>query len=456
MTEDQELLCFIDWLGLSLHLNGEPRPLPGYTWKEYSATNVWSKRRVLWTEEGDRILTLLSEPRSTIIDSKSALVEIENEWLYHGGGAEKILALLLKSVSYEIMGISRLDLCCDFVPTEAQKDIIMGLAQDRYYIAGKRSGSGFWSTNKAECLHRNWLGKKIPHSQSWGHKTSDVKWKLYYKTRELWEAGGWMFPHKPYIIDQWRMAGMDTSNVWRLEVSCKHLNGLQLCGETFDLRQLAYNRVKFFADFYLQRFIVRSNQGHKDRTNDDEIPFLPMPNLGKNISKTPSRTLAEHSGRITLLRHLVQSLDDEHILLDYQTRMGVFEHINQIVERDHLDNYFRTMTGMWPDEFYSEMDAKAVEGWNGKSAAGNVLDMEEKGSTASQRPYEMPEWRAKYQFNPNIRFEERQGESLGWEDSEAKKQDEKRMREWAEELSKTIPHPEDNPQTTIQFEPPSE
>lgn len=456
MTDEQELLCFIDWLGLSLHMNGEPRPLQGYIWKEYSATNVWSKRRVLWTEEGDRVLTLLSEPRSSILESKSALLEVENEWLYHGGGVEKILSTLLKSVPFEIMGISRLDLCCDFVPTEKQRDIIMGLAQDRYYVSGKRSGSGFWSTNKAKCLHPDWLGKKIPHSQSWGHKTSDVKWKLYYKTRELWEAGGWQFPHKPYIIDQWRMAGMDTSNVWRLEVSCKHLNGLQLCGETFDLRQLALNRAKFFADFFLQRFLVRQNDGHKDRTNDKVVDFLPMPNLGKNISKTPSKRLAEHSGRITLLRHLVQSLDDEHILLDEPSRYAVFGHINQILERDHLENYFQAMTGMWPDDFYSKKDAEAIEEFDSRARDGNVLCMENKGSSASKRLYDMPEWRVKSQFSPNVEFEGRQGESLLWKDSGALKQDKQRMNEWAISLNNTIPRANPNPQTTIQFEPPSE
>ena len=96
--EEQELLCFIDWLGLSVRVTDEPRPIPGYAWKEYTATNVWGKRRVLWTENGDRVCTLLSEPRSSILDAHAGLLEVDNEWLYHGGGPDAIMQTVLRSV----------------------------------------------------------------------------------------------------------------------------------------------------------------------------------------------------------------------------------------------------------------------------------------------------------------------------------------------------------------------
>lgn len=445
-ANDQELLLFIDWLGLSVRLQGEPRPLPGYIWKEYSATNVWGKRRVLWTEEGDRVLTLLSEPRNSLLDKNAGLVEVENEWLYHGGGADAILAKLLESINYEILGLSRLDLCVDFNPTESQKDIIMGLAQDRYYVGGKRSGSGFWSTNTCEKLCKDWLYKKIPHSQSWGHKTSEIKWKLYYKTRELYEAGGWKFAHKPYIIDQWRIHGLDTSNVWRLEVSCKHLNNTQLYGERVDLGVISRDRASFWVSLYLQRFKVRCNSGHKDRTNDREIEFLPVPKIPKGVDKAPSKRLAEHQGRITLLRHLVASLDDEHVLLDQPSRYTVFQAIADIVQRDALDNYFHAMTGYYVDEFIAAKDDEATKQWESELQLGNVLSIAEKGSTASERRYDMPKYKQQGEYRPNLQFEERQGESLTWEKSDAaKKEDEevqKRVDHLVEGMQKKTPPPE--------------
>lgn len=456
MKKEQELLSFIDWLGLSLRLASEPGDIPGHVWREYSATNVWAKRRVLWSDEGDKVLTLLSEPRGGIIDSKAALLEVENEWLYHGGGIDAMLEKLIKVCSFEVMGISRLDLCVDFNPTPEQTDIIMGLAQDKYYVGGKRSGSGFWSTNTAECLHPDWLGKKIPHSQSWGHKTSDIKWKLYYKTRELWEAGGWKFAHKPYIIDQWREHDMDVSNVWRLEVSMKHLNNTQLYGQVVDLGVLRNFRAEFLVNLYRQRFVVRANESHKDRTNDKEIEFLPMPNIGKNVSKTPTKRLAEHSGRITLLRHLVTSLDDEHVFLDQPTRYTVFQAISDIVERDHLDNYFRAMTGMWLDDFIAKKDEEAVTEYDSREGGGNVLSMEEKGSSDAERRLDMPNWRMKYEMRPNLDYLSNEPTGLSHEPNEALRAEINAMQGDIGKMAQSIQRKKVDPQVQIRFEPPTD
>lgn len=347
----QPLLYNVDWLGISLRLAGEVKPIDGYVWREYTATNVWAKRWILYSNDGDKILTLLFEPRSTLINSQFALVEIENEWLYHGGGYPSILELLNKSVFYEVMGLSRLDLCVDFCPTPAQKSIILGLADGEYYVGGKQSGSGFWSTSNNEKLSPMWNRKKIPHCQSWGHKTSDIKWKLYYKTKELLDAGGGKFMSKPYIIDQWRIHDMDITNVWRLEVSIKHLNNYSVYGHPVNLDWLYSSGGDVFVQMYNNRFKVKCNEGHRDRSNDKEVTFLPLPDTMKAFVRNEPKGSREHSGRITLLRHLVASLDDEQVLFDKPSRLDVFSHIYSLIERDNLQNYFYSMTGMWYDEF---------------------------------------------------------------------------------------------------------
>ena len=354
-------MLFIDWLGLSLRLQGEPRPIEGHVWQDYSATNVWGRRRILYTVDGDKVCTLLSEPRSRLLNSSAALLEIENEWLYHGGGTDAILERLSGSFWYEVLGVSRVDLCVDFVPDDEQKSIIERLAAGSAYVSGKRNGSGFWSTNTSEMLHADWRGRRIPHCQSWGHKTSAIKWKLYYKTKELLDDGGGRFLMKPYIVDQWRMAGFDVSNVWRLEVSCRHCNDYQLYGQRVDLGVLREERLAFFSSLYSTRFIVRANEGHADRTNDTVLQFLSIPATGRALTQTPSQRLAEHQGRITLLRHLVASLDDEHVYLDAPTRSTVLDAIDSIIRRDALQNYFRAMVGMWFDEFCNSVIHKALQ-----------------------------------------------------------------------------------------------
>ena len=352
---EQELLISIDWLGLTLRTMSVPLPIAGHQWREYSATNVWGKRRVLWSDEGDRVCTLLSEPRSTTIKSNMALLEIDNEWLYHGSGTEEILSKLATSFFFEIVGISRLDLALDFCPTEEQAEIIGKLAHGTAYVKGKQNGSDFWSVNTNDKLHPMWLGKRIRHQMSWGHKTSSIRWKLYYKTKELLDAGGGQFMDKPYIVDQWRARDMDISNVWRLEVSLHHLNDYNLYGQRIDLDVLKYQRASLFMSLFNSRFKIREDEGHKDKTNDKIIEFLPVENLGSFFERAPAKTMREHHGRITLLRHLAASLDDEHIFLDKLSREAVLEHMSKIIQRDHLQNYFYVMVGKWFEEYANDV-----------------------------------------------------------------------------------------------------
>lgn len=359
MTPEQKILCSCDWLGLSLRLSGEVKPIEGYIWREYSATNVWNKRRILYTEDGDKVLTLLNEPRSAIIAKNAALLEIENEWLYHGGGYWRILDTLRSSVFFEVIGISRLDLCVDFVPTKSQATTIDKLYNGNYYVVGKRNGSNFWSRNKNPKLQADWLNRKIPHNQSWGHKTSAIKWKLYYKSKELLDAMGSKFYDKPYIVDMWRINGLDTSNVWRLEVSLKHLNDYSIYGHPITLDWLDSNQLELFCQMYNQRFQIRKNQGHLDRSNDDEVEFLPIPKIENTFQRNDPKSRRQHNGRITLLRHLVQSLDDEQVLLDSVSRNAVFDHIASILNRDNLHNYFLAITGQWFDEWVAIKDRLA-------------------------------------------------------------------------------------------------
>jgi hypothetical protein len=398
LKPEQKILCSCDWLGLSLRLSGEVKPIEGYVWREYSATNVWNKRRILYTEDGDKVLTLLNEPRSAIIAKNAALLEIENEWLYHGGGYWRILDTLRSSVFFEVIGISRLDLCVDFVPTKSQSATIDNLYNGKYYVVGKRNGSNFWSRNKNPKLQADWLNREIPHNQSWGHKTSAIKWKLYYKSKELLDAMGGKFYDKPYIVDMWRINGLDTSNVWRLEVSLKHLNDYSIYGHPITLDWLDSNQLELFCQMYNQRFQIRKNQGHLDRSNDDEVEFLPIPKIVRTFQRNDPKTKRQHNGRITLLRHLIQSLDDEQVLLDDVSRNAVFDHISSILNRDNLHNYFLAITGQWFDEWVATKDEQA--------AGTQVIDIPRPQTNADILPNENADT-----YNPDT--EKRYWESVG-------------------------------------------
>lgn len=381
----QPILLNNDWLAESITLSGEERKPPkGYKWVEYDGTNVWLRRRCLFNEYGDKVFTLLDKPKSSIIRPDAGLLEIANEWLYHGIGVRGVEKLLRYCVEYKCIGLSRVDLAMDFEPNAVQQDVIMGLSQGKMYVSGKRSGSGFWSTNNDEWMPECWRDKAIPHCQSWGHKTTSVKWKLYYKSKELRDAGGGWFD-KPYIVDQWREAKLDINNVWRLEVSIHNANQLLFDGVPVSRDVWYKNTVALAQSLYTQRFMVRENNGHRDKTNDKVVYFLPVRNITP-IRCKPAEGESQRNGRISLLRGLVNSLSCESVANDEKTVKGVVEHVNSIVQRDGLQYYFRGMVG----ETVEEWTERVTAGAKGEVYEMNIKNTDIKPNTTFERTLACP------------------------------------------------------------------
>lgn len=335
-----------DWMGVSLRLLGDVERTPAHHhWESYEGgTNVWHNRKCLFNERGEKVLTLLSNPKSSLIDPSTALVEVANEWLYHGIGVKGVLAKLKWCVPFEILGISRLDLAADFNPNGRMCKQIVGLGRGALEVSGKQNGSGFWSVNNDKWMPEMWRGKRCPHCMSWGHKDSDVKWKLYYKTKELKDACGGVGFDKPYIVDLWREANLDINNVWRLEVSIKHCNKLIFDGETINLESWGNNTLRLFEAMYTSRFQLSQGGTRSKGRRCQHIPFLPI----KEVRDVKCRTYDGDrisSARIALLRQLVKSTETEEVRLDNPTLTDVLNTIDGIVTRDKLYRYFEGMVG---------------------------------------------------------------------------------------------------------------
>ena len=335
----------VDWLALTLRLDSIPVGCPaGHVWAYYSSTNVWASRWCLFNEYGDKILTILFQPRQSIIPYNAAMLEIANEWLYHGIGFQGVLGLLSQVVKFEVRGISRLDLAADFCPDGRQIDIIKGLSDGRFYVAGKRNGSGFWSVMNDSYYPDLWRGR-IPHCQSWGHKTSDIKWKLYYKTKELRDAVGGKGFDKPYIVDMWRDVGLDERNVWRLEVSVRNCNCFDFMGEKLTYERFLHSGSDLFQALYTSRFQVRRSEGHMDRSNDTAVPLLDVGRLSSAFKVRRRDVLCEHNGRLELLRHMYKDIQKEQVMLSDTSREATLSAMEQIIEADGFKNYFNLMAG---------------------------------------------------------------------------------------------------------------
>lgn len=342
----QHLLFNVDWLALSVRFyEDEFKDLPkGHFFVDYDGTNVWAKRRVVFNDYNEKVATLLYQPKSKVIARECGLLEVANEWLYHGQSPNQIIQYMNEWRPFGISGMSRVDLAVDFNPTDQQRETISQLAEGSVYVGGKRSGSSFWSVVNCDLLADIYQGRKICHCQSWGHKTTQVKWKLYYKSKELVDAfGGKMFA-KPYILDCWQDAGLDKSDVWRLEVSIKAANQLDYNGTPISFADIRHDAVGIYRALYNHRFQLHKNEGHKDKSNDTSVPFLPIDNSGE-VRTAKAKGTHRRNPAITLLRHLLVSLANEEILMDDTMREDVLEHICSIVQANGLMNYFAGMVG---------------------------------------------------------------------------------------------------------------
>lgn len=339
-----DIPLFVDWLAVSLQLQFDKEevdvlPIDGCSLVEQTPTNVWKRRALIINERGDKMLTVLWSPKSSIIHRASALLEVANEWLYHGRGAASMVREFVEVNGAVIMGVSRVDLAADFVMTPERERVVFGLADRSMYVGGKRSGSGFWSVSNDFRLPERYRGKNIPHCQSWGHKTSGVKWKLYYKWKELCEAAGSVGWEKTYIVDEWCKLGMPPDEVWRLEVSIRHCNGLMKDGFHLTYDKVMEDAIDIYRALYCERFVIRENQGHADRSNDDIVQFLPVDYCRSGVRCSVPVADQPRNAATSLLRQLIKSLDELPILCDEQLREGVMWQIENICTSQHLVGY---------------------------------------------------------------------------------------------------------------------
>lgn len=346
-------MLHLDWLGVSYGLPDDFSFHHRYSLKAFSPTNVWNNRWCLY-DGGAKIATLLSSPRSSLIQPDNALFEVGNEWFYHGRCWTDICEEMLLLGAWE-RGISRLDLCFDFCPDENAKNIILGLATGSHYVAGKRAGSLFWSHETNPRINPMWRElERLPHCISFGHKTSGVRWKLYYKTKELLDAHGGASFSKPYIVDCWAAAGMDISNVWRLEVSIHQGNGYRYCGMPISTTSIAESAPALFTALLKSRFVIRVNEGHKDKRNDTEVRLFPYEDVnGKFVCYKPEVN-HPRAARAQTIRHIVAELQRDEVAMNSTACSVLCSALREIVSADHFHVYFSRMVDMSLDEFIAD------------------------------------------------------------------------------------------------------
>lgn len=274
-TERGVVSC--DWFSLSCMLAAprDEKPLvapAGWHCLLQSPTAVWAERWFVLDGDGNKVATILCVPRSPIIDCKRCVVEIANRWLYFDD-FHSVVDRVLGIVPMAITGLNRVDLCCDFEMSDERYRTYKALAAGDAYVKALRSGAVWWQDIPIGKAGDGLGLERVPHCLTFGGHDSVLKWKVYYKWLELHQAPP--EAKKPYIVDMWRAMGFSERHVWRCEVSVNGSNSLRdlmqrpiLPFEWYD------DRVRLFCDIYTDKFVVRKNEGHKDKRNDKVLPFL--------------------------------------------------------------------------------------------------------------------------------------------------------------------------------------
>lgn len=259
----------LDWFGISCKLaapyDGRPLYHPrGWQVQACGNTAVWQNRWFLLNPDGIKVATILCTPRSPAIPACSAIVEIANVWLY-ADNFHEIVDISLSVLPLAPSGMNRVDLCCDFEMDDIKWQVFRYLEDGQCYLKGLRKGVVWWSTD---------LNRRMPHQLSWGGKESKFHWKIYWKYKELHEGG--LGCTKPYIEEVWKNANMEPKRVWRCEVSITDCNGIisNETGKKVPMMDWYDERVELYRRIYGDKFVVRMNEGHKDRRNDPAVRFL--------------------------------------------------------------------------------------------------------------------------------------------------------------------------------------
>lgn len=360
----QPIPISLDWLSFSvlLPLTHQERHKgihlycpQNHTIKEFSGTNIYKRRFILFNEFGDKVLTLLHTPHSKVIEPNSMFVEVANRELYSGVG--DILNLLGDVHDFSFQSLSRIDIAGDFEPTKEQFATITDLQAGKVYAQGKREGSMFHYYEKInqDTTARSIL-QRVPRCMSWGAPTSDFHIKLYNKTKELMQTdkNGRQYCSKPYIPAMWLANGLPaTRDIWRLECSLTSASTYTYRDKpiNWDITN-PENYTALYWDLIANRFTLRYNQGHKYLKNDAIAEFLPIPPPPHyRLKRREPHSETHHTDHATTLRALLKELDRPEVAAYPAMATTLLDTLGTILDQTKLHAYFRNMTGQDYNDF---------------------------------------------------------------------------------------------------------
>lgn len=359
-TYKQNRYCVnCDWLQFSVHLR-EPEPEiicpDGLRIELCQGNNIFEHRALVFDSRGAKYMTLLWKPYSKVLPSNLMTIQVANEFLYLEGGAGIRWAFedLQRIVDCTFNAIGRIDICCDFEGSEKRTEFINHLNSGHYYAQHKSEGSTWWHE-----VGKEGASKKQLHCLTWGAQKSEIKVKLYHKSREQGLIGG-DEPEKPWIVQQWKLNEMDIHNIWRLEFSLAGAGQLRYKGQPITLDMLMDEMwlLDVFCELYEKRFITRINQGRRNghHNNDDRIYLFPMAKRAAGLKwADPKGQDYELPAAITLLRSMMRQIDNPAVMSAKPTFTDYANTILNIIDNYKLHGYFIRTYEQEPEQYFNDL-----------------------------------------------------------------------------------------------------
>lgn len=357
----------LDWLSFSynLHLTEEEyfdfikMEIPeGYSAEYFDGTKVFNRRLIVRDLSGRKVLTLLYDPKSSLIPKRICLCEVANVCLYDDSW-RTICMLVQKMHAGSFNSLSRLDIACDF--DEIGLDIARRFIQDDIYVQRKKEGCCFY-----DYIEKHGYITKIPRQLSFGSKTSKVKWKLYNKSKEI------KVSHKEYIEHMWHEEGLDLSNdIWRLEVSLTRVSSLQCLNkdnvDLLDLREFLERQCYYwlFKAFYSNNFVVRKNDGRSgNKYNPNPLfDFLDMydkddvAKLSVKSAVLPGRKYVADKEVVEVFLRMVTDLQKEVVRRHFSVADNMLSAVRNMMNVFSLEDVLKDVCGVSFEELVALVDA---------------------------------------------------------------------------------------------------
>ena len=354
-NEKTQFCYSIDWLTFNIKLKDINNPFIRdegiYAEEREQGTNIFKRVKDFYNTRDELIFTIVFQPHSKIIKQDFGQLQIANKWLYVGNLSKLVYKIFFQS-NFELVNISRIDLCTDFfnfVDSYKPLSFIQDVAKG-YFSKLNPSSINFWGkTGKlANEIEEDEERGIIYHAMNVGDRESTFNFKLYNKTKELKEKH-----EKGYIKTKWlkKLQGYEElikinekPTIWRLEVSIKDWNKIKIDGkkvieinkDVFDI----LNNYPYFMQFFIsKKFVWKNDYGKFINFIDNPRKDLSSKYLCTNIPNNEEINTTNKQKK-QILKSLVSIIEQS---ITYENASEYLERIGELIQEEDYYTIFKSL-----------------------------------------------------------------------------------------------------------------